>query len=157
MKAQKKAEREAEMLAARAMTELANKRKCHELEQVTRNQQSQASELTTASTKLKQNSLHNDVTPGSYVHVSPDLLSPGKCSFGGNGFVTAVDGDSIRRMFTVKYDKCGSTGTETGISYGRLTVVPSPFASARLVRKRQSPELLTNGVESWKPKKREQN
>ena len=139
------------------MTELANKRKCHELEQVTRNQQSQASELTTASTKLKQNSLHNDVTPGSYVHVSPDLLSPGKCSFGGNGFVTAVDGDSIRRMFTVKYDKCGSTGTETGISYGRLTVVPSPFASARLVRKRQSPELLTNGVESWKPKKREQN
>jgi hypothetical protein len=61
-KAQKKAEREAEMLAARAMTELANKRKCHELEQVTRNQQSQASELTTASMKLKQNSLHNDVT-----------------------------------------------------------------------------------------------
>ena len=136
------------MLAARAKTELANRRKCCELEQVTRNQQSQASELTTASLKLQQNSLYNDATPGSYVHVSPDLLSPGKYAFGGNGFVTAVDGDSILRRFTVKYDKCSSTGTETGISYGRLTIIPSPFASARLVRKRQSPELLTNSSES---------
>jgi hypothetical protein len=35
----KKAKREAEMLAAWAMTELSNKRKCHELDQLTQNQQ----------------------------------------------------------------------------------------------------------------------
>lgn len=85
------------MLAARAMTELTNKRKCHKLEQLTQNQQSIASsELITSRMKLKQNLLHHDnITPSSYVHVTPDLSLLGMHSFGGNGFVTAVDGDSI--------------------------------------------------------------
>jgi hypothetical protein len=105
------------MLAARAKTELSNKRKCHELEQLTQNQQLKASELTTSSTKLKQNLLHhNDIIPRSYVYVAPDLFR-GMCSFGGNGFVTAVDGGSILRIFTEQYDKCGLSGRESGICY----------------------------------------
>jgi hypothetical protein len=132
------------MLAAWAKTELSNKRKSHELEQLTRIQQSKAPELTTSSTKLKQKLLHhNDITPGSYVYVAPDL-SRGMCSFGGYGFVTAVDGDSILRIFTVQHDKCGSSGRESGICYTRLTVMASPFASAKLVRERRSP-YVTNG------------
>ena len=107
------------MLAARAKTELSNKRKCHELEQLTQNQQLKASELTTSSTTLKQNLLHhNDITPGSYLYVAPDLFR-GMCSFGGNGFVTAVDGDSILRIFTVQYDKCGLSDRESGICYSK--------------------------------------
>ena len=44
-KAQKKAEKEAETLAARALVELTNKRKCHELEQATRNKQTNKQKL----------------------------------------------------------------------------------------------------------------
>jgi hypothetical protein len=71
-------------------------------------------------------------------------LSPGMCSYGGNGFVTEVDGDGILRMFTVKYNECGSSGgmTESDICYSHLTVVTSPFASPKLVRERRSPDVL---------------
>ena len=143
-KAQKKAEKEAEALAARALLELTNKRKCHELEQATRNKQSAASELTTPSTKLKRYEALHDITPGSYVCESPDL-SPGMCSYaGGNGFVTDINGDGLLRMFTVKYDKCGSSGgiTESKTRYSRLTVVTSPFASRKLIRERRLPDTL---------------
>jgi Transposase len=142
-KAQKKAEKEAETLAARALVELTNKRKCHELEQATRNKQTKASKLTTPSMKVAGNQAPLDITPGSYVYVAPDL-SPGMCSYGGNGFVTEVDGDGILRMFTVKYNECGSSGgmTESDICYSRLTVVTSPFASPKLVRERRSPDVL---------------
>lgn len=135
------------MLAARALTELLNKQKCHKLEQLPRNQQSQASELTTAtSMKLKHNypalCHHSDVATGTYMHVFPDMSS-GMCSFGGNEFVTAINGDGILRAFTVQYDKCGSSRIETGICYSRLPVIP--FGLAKLVReRRQLPELRTN-------------
>ena len=89
-KAQKKAKKEAEALAARALLELTNKRKCHELEQLTRNKQSKASEITTPSMKVKGNQQAlgpGDISLGSYVNVASDL-SPGMCSYGGNGFVT---------------------------------------------------------------------
>jgi hypothetical protein len=68
------------------------------------------------------------------------------CSYGGNGFITDVNGDGVLRMFTVKYDKSGSSGgkTEAGIPYSRLTVVPSPFASTKLARERRAPEMLNN-------------
>jgi hypothetical protein len=97
-KAQKKAEKEAEALAARALLELTNKRKCNELEQLTRNKQSKASELTTPSMKVKENQAirTGDITLGSYVNVTSDLL-PGMCSYGGNGFVTNVNGNGILR------------------------------------------------------------
>jgi hypothetical protein len=74
-KAQKKAEKEARTLASRALMELTNKRKCHELEQSTRNKQSKSSELTTPSLKHQEKQVL-DITPGSYVCVEPDL-SPG--------------------------------------------------------------------------------
>ena len=142
-RAQKKAEKEAATLAARALLELTNKRKCHELEQATRNKQSKVSELTTPSMKLQGNQARVDITPGSYVYVAPDL-SPGMCSYGGNGFVTDVDGDGILRMFAVKYNECGSSGgmTESDICYSRLTVVPSPLASTKMVRERRTPDVL---------------
>ena len=76
-------------------------------------------------------------------------LSPGMFSFGGNGFVTAVDGDSIPRVFAVQYDKCGSSGRVSGICYSRLTVKASPFSSTKLVRERRSPNV-TN-VDAWRP------
>ena len=68
------------------------------------------------------------------------------CSYGGNCFITDVNGDGVLRMFTVKYDKSGSSGgkTEAGIPYSRLTVVPSPFASTKLARERRAPEMLNN-------------
>ena len=93
--------------------------------------------------KLQGNQALLDITPGSYVYVEPDL-SPGMCSYGGNGFVTDVDGDGVLRMFTVKYNECGSSGgkTKSDICYSRLTVVPSPFASTKLVRDRRSPEVI---------------
>jgi hypothetical protein len=93
--------------------------------------------------KLQGNQALLDITPGSYVYVAPDL-SPGMCSYGGNGFVTDVDGDGILHMFTVKYNECGSSGgiTESEICYSHLTVVPSPFASTKLVRKRRSSDVL---------------
>jgi hypothetical protein len=77
--------------------------------------------------------------------VKPDL-SPGMCSYGGNGFITHVNGDGVPRMFTVKYDKSGSSGgkTEAGIPYSHLTVVPSPFASTKLAREHRAPEMLNN-------------
>ena len=77
--------------------------------------------------KLQGNQALLDITPGSYVYVEPDL-SPGMCSYGGNGFVTDVDGDGILRMFAVKYNECGSSGgmTESDICYSHLTVVTSP-------------------------------
>ena len=144
-KLRKKAEKEAEALATRALLELTNKRKCHELEQSTRNKQSKSFELTTSSVKVKENQAirTGDITLGSYVNVTSDLL-PGMCSYGGNGFVTNVNGNGILRKFTVKYNECGSSGgiTETNICYSRLTVVPSPFASTKLARQRGSPDEL---------------
>ena len=86
-KAKKKAEKEAEVLAARALLELTNKRKCHKLEQLTRNKQSKASELTTPSIKVKGNQqaiCTGDITLVSDVNVTSDLL-PGMCTYGGNG------------------------------------------------------------------------
>jgi hypothetical protein len=137
------------MLAVRTETELSNRRKCHELEQLTQNQQLKASELITSSTTLKQNLLHhNDITLASYVYVAQDL-SPGMFSFEGNGFVTAVDGDSIPRVFAVQYDKCGSNGRVSGICYSRLTLIASPFASTKMVRECRSPNV-TN-VAAWRP------
>jgi hypothetical protein len=65
-RAQKKVVKEAATLSARALTELTNKRKCHELEQATRNKQSKTSELTTPSLKLQANQVLLDITPGSY-------------------------------------------------------------------------------------------
>jgi hypothetical protein len=141
-KAQKKAEKEARTLAARALMELTNKRKCHELEQSTRNKQSKTSELTTSSQKQQETQVL-DITPGSYVCVEPDL-SPGKCSHGGNVFITDINGDSVLRTFTVKYDTSGSSGgkTESKIPYSHLTVVPSPFACYKLARDRRLPEVM---------------
>jgi HPt (histidine-containing phosphotransfer) domain-containing protein len=52
-KAQKKVAKEAATSSARALTEPANKRKCHKLEQATRNKQSKTSALTTPSIKLQ--------------------------------------------------------------------------------------------------------
>ena len=68
------------------------------------------------------------------------------CSYGGNGFITDVNGDGVLRMFTAKYDKSGSSGgkTEASIPYSRLNVVPSPFASTKLARERRAPEMLNN-------------
>jgi hypothetical protein len=78
------------------------------------------------------------------VCVAPDL-SPGMCSYGGNGFVTDVNGDGLLRMFTVKYDECRSSGgiTESKICYSRLTVVTSPCASRKLVRELRLPDKLS--------------
>jgi hypothetical protein len=149
-KAQKKAEKEADVLAARALLELTNKRKCHKLEQLTRNKQSKASELTTPSMNVKENQCvlrPGDITIGSFVSVASDL-SPGMCSYGGNGFVTDVDGDGVFRMCTVKYDACGSSGgkTEANVCYSRLTVVPTPYTSTKLARERRLPDILTVSV-----------
>jgi hypothetical protein len=147
-KAQKKLSRKAASSSARALTELTNKRKCHELEQATRNKQSKASELTTPSLKLVQaNQSVLDVCVGSYVEVEEDL-SPGMCSHGGTGFVIAVDGDDVFLTFTVKYNECGPSGgqTEAGIGYSRITETPSQFASTKLVGERRAPDmLLENG------------
>jgi hypothetical protein len=133
-KAQKKAEKEAETLAARVLVELTNKQKGN-MKQT--NKETKASKFTTPSMKLAGNQAPLDITPGSYVYVAPDLL-PGMCSYRGNGFVTEVDSDGILRMFTVKYNECGSSGgmTESDISYSHLTVVTKPFASPELVRER---------------------
>jgi HPt (histidine-containing phosphotransfer) domain-containing protein len=61
-KAQKKVAKEAATSSARALTELTNKRKCHELEQATRNKQSKTSKLTTPSLKMQANQALLDIT-----------------------------------------------------------------------------------------------
>jgi hypothetical protein len=49
-------------------------------------------------------------------------------------------------MFTVKYDKSGSSGgkTEAGIQYSHVTETPSPFGSTKSVRERRAPETFDN-------------
>jgi hypothetical protein len=86
-KAKKKVAKEAATSSARALTELTNKRKCHELKQATCNKQSKTSKLTTPGLKLEANQALLAITPGSYDIVKSDL-SPGMCSYGGAGFVT---------------------------------------------------------------------
>ena len=84
-----------------------------------------------------------DITPVSYVYVKPDL-SPGMCSYGGNGFVMEVDANGILHTVVVKDDEAGSNGgkTESDIPYSHLTVIPTPFISLKLVHKCQSPDVF---------------
>lgn len=135
-----KAEKAAEQARKHAEKEFTNKRKCVELERETLSKQSKASSTTTANVTLA--SLNRRVLcPGSYVRIAPDL-STGKCSHGGTGFVTAIDGQGMRQTFTVKYDESslGSGKTESNISYGRLSEIPFPLFAARTERKRFAPD-----------------
>jgi hypothetical protein len=70
-KVQKKVAKEVATVSSRALTEITNKRKHHELEQATHNKQSKTSELTTQSIKMQANQGLLDITPGTYVGVEP--------------------------------------------------------------------------------------
>ena len=139
-KAAVKVANDAEKARKRAAEEFANKRKCVELERETLSKQSDASNLTTA-TPAPFGIQKVEITAGSYVFVEADL-SPGMCSHGGTGFVTEVQGEGVQRTFAVKYDQSTAGGgkEESGISYSRLTEVPTPFAASKLQRKRNTPE-----------------
>ena len=138
-RAQNKVVKEAATLSARSLTELTNKRKCHELNS-SRPHATNSQKLGThyPEPELQAKQVLLNITLGSYVCVKPDL-SPGMCSYEGSGFITDVNGDGVLRMFTVKYDKSGSIGgkTEAGIPYSRLIRIPSPFGSPKLVRERR--------------------
>lgn len=137
-KAAAKAAREAEEAARQAEVEFVNKRQCTELEQETRDKQSAASNLTTAN--VNPLTVKTGITVGDYVFVEADL-SRGMCSYGGQGFVTAMDGDGATRMFTVTYDKYATHGgqKESFIPYNRITEVPTTYASPKLQRARSLP------------------
>jgi hypothetical protein len=138
--AQKKTARDASRAKARADAEFSNKRKCIEFEQEERDKQSKTSELTTTVTK-PATLMNTEIGPGWYVAVKSDL-TPGKCSHGGNGFVTRVDGEGFKRTFTIEYDRSSPDGgkVESAIPYGRLTELPNPFQESNTDRERKAPE-----------------
>jgi len=130
-----KAEKAAEQVRKHAEKEFTNKRKCVELERESLNKQSKASSTTTANaTPASLN--RRGLRPGSYVRVDPDL-TPGKCSHGGTGFVTATESHGMFETFTVRYDEsslsCGKL--EANISYGQLSEIPLPHFAPRMERK----------------------
>jgi hypothetical protein len=145
--AQKKVTKEASNASMRATTEFANKRKCIALEQATQSMHSNSSDLTTAQQTPAALRLQQ-IGVGCFVQVTEDL-SPGKCSYGGGGFVEKVHGDGAQRTFQVRFIKSATNGklVESGIPYWRITEKTSPFAAVKEVRRRLPPATLVKEIE----------
>ena len=123
-----------------------NKRECRMFERKVQSEQADESALTTPLQKQTFGiNSRTSVTVGEFVVVTPDL-SPGKKSFGGQGWVTAVNKIGQETSFEIKNIESELQNTESHVALSRVTVATPPQQVAQLTnyRKdlRKQPKLL---------------
>jgi hypothetical protein len=126
-----KAKKAAAKAQRRAETEFDDRLKCAELEQKKRHVEAYASDLSTECPQkrsLFDSSTTLLLTCGAFVLIQQDL-SPGMCSYGGEGWVTEVSGYGASTKATVKYLENEPGCIEANIPLRRITTINTLFVN----------------------------
>lgn len=134
----------AEKLRQKAAVEYKNKVRCVELEREVQTSQVSDYPLTSPTGKYQSTTNGPDVfSIGDYAQVTSDL-SPGKCSYGGTGFIVDITKKNKHFWCSVRYDQ-NSTGeqrTEKDIPASRLTIIPyTAFRTGRMPSRKRNKNI----------------